>query len=346
MKPTNRIEYIDALRGFTMLLVVLGHIEIFSFAEQTFLYTPYYKLFRMPLFFFISGYIAFRSNKIWDTHTYLSESLKKLRIQLIPTLLLGLTFTYLFHHGNIQTFILDVSKNGYWFTLALLNMFIVYYTSNYILYKTKKTNNNKAFFIAIAGSVIIVYLLKIASVYNEYVHSFMNITCFYYLPFYFPHFVFGVLASKYKPTFEKIIDNSYFMAGVLILFSSVLIFRQSMIENIIGGKEISACIVSFTGIIIVYNFFRKYQASFSSSTKLGSTLQYIGRRTLDIYLLHTFFLPYVPKIHHLFGTSPNLVLELTGFLLAFLVIGVCLIVSNIIRLSDFLGYWLFGVKKT
>ena len=71
----KRIEYIDALRGFTMVLVVLGHIELISFCEQTFLYTPYYKFFRMPLFFFISGYIAFRSKKVWDTHTFLKESM-------------------------------------------------------------------------------------------------------------------------------------------------------------------------------------------------------------------------------------------------------------------------------
>ena len=35
---TNRIEYIDALRGFAILLVIYGHIEIHSFQNQAFLY--------------------------------------------------------------------------------------------------------------------------------------------------------------------------------------------------------------------------------------------------------------------------------------------------------------------
>lgn len=96
----TRIEYIDALRGFTMILVVLGHIELVSFSEQTFLYTSIYKFFRMPLFFFISGYIAFKSKKVWVSHTFLKESGKKLRIQLIPTFFLGLIFTYLFNYGK------------------------------------------------------------------------------------------------------------------------------------------------------------------------------------------------------------------------------------------------------
>ncbi len=348
----KRIEYIDALRGFTMVLVVLGHIELISFCEQTFLYTPYYKFFRMPLFFFISGYIAFRSKKVWDTHTFLKESIKKLRIQLIPTLIFGLTFTCLFNHGNIKTFIEDISKNGYWFTIALLEMFLVYYTANYLSYilfrkqqSKNNENNEKEFIVTMFVSVLFVYLIKLASIFSEPVNKFMNITSFYYLPFYFPHFIFGVTAAKYKSAFEKTINNSFFMAGVITIFFFVLYFRPFIMEQITGGKELSACALSFTGIFIVYNFFRKYQGSFSNVTKLGTTLQYIGKRTLDIYLLHHFFLPYIPKINHLLGQSPNLVLELTGFLLSFLVIGCCLLISNIIRLSDFLAYWLFGVKK-
>ena len=345
MKLTNRIEYIDAVRGFTMLMVILGHFEVFTFSAQAFLGTPVYKLIQMPLFFFISGYMAFKNPKEWNTHTFLRESIQKLRFLLIPAFFFGLLFTYFQTSGNFTIFVNDISKQGYWFTIALSEMFLLYYIVNYLLHRIKIANVDKYFVIALFISILMAYLIKILSIYSPIVNDLINITSFYYLPFYFPHFIFGILASKYKPTFEKIIDNSYFMAGALILFSSVLVFRQTMIENIIGGKEISACIVSFTGIVVIYNFFRKYQASFSSSTKLGRTLQYIGKRTLDIYLLHYFFLPYVPKIHHLLGTSPNLVMELIGFLLAFLVIGCCLITSNIIRLSDFLGYWLFGVKK-
>lgn len=344
MIKTTRIEYIDALRGFTILLVVLVHIETFSFSEQVFLYTSIFRFFRMPLFFFISGYIVFKSKKVWDTHTFLKESSKKIRIQLIPTLFFGLIFTYLVAKENFSTFITDISKQGYWFTLVLLEMFLVYYSCNHLLYKIKKNNNDKTFIIAMLFSIILLYILKIISFFSPTINQIMNITSLHKLPFYYPYFVFGVLATKYKSSFEKMIDNPYFMSGILILFSLVLSIQHIMEENILS-ERISAYLLSLTGIIIVFNFFRKYQDSFSQTTQIGKTLQYIGKRTLDIYLLHYFFLPYIPKIHHLFGTSPNLVMELTGFMLAFLVIGCCLLLSNIIRLSDFLGYWLFGVKK-
>lgn len=341
---TNRIEYIDALRGFAILLVIFCHIEIHSFQNQAFLYTHIYKLIHMPLFFFISGYIALQNNKVWDTHTFLQESMKKTRILIVPAFLFGLIYTYFFANGNLAIFISDISKQGYWFTIALFEMFLVYYTANYILYRCKQKVSNHTFIAAMFMTILGVYLLKISSLYYKPINDFMNITSFYYLPFYYPHFIFGVIAAKYKTYFEKFIDNSYVMAGILIVFSTILGFRPYLIEHLLGGKEISACIISFTGIIVVYNFFRKYQTNLSSSTKLGASLQYIGKKTLDIYLLHYFFLPYIPKIHQLWGTSPNLIMELIGFLLVFLVIGCCLITSNIIRLSDFLGYWLFGTK--
>ena len=75
---TKRIEYIDAMRGFTMLLVVYSHILVFSY-ENTLIYDLHagglnligagegnaltfnslFVLFRMPLFFFISGFIIY-----------------------------------------------------------------------------------------------------------------------------------------------------------------------------------------------------------------------------------------------------------------------------------------------
>jgi len=49
--PNNRIAWIDALKGFGMVLVILGHMTIPDIARR-FIFS-----FHMPLFFFISGYL-------------------------------------------------------------------------------------------------------------------------------------------------------------------------------------------------------------------------------------------------------------------------------------------------
>lgn len=83
---------------------------------------------------------------------------------------------------------------------------------------------------------------------------------------------------------------------------------------------------------------------------MGKALQYIGKRTLDIYLIHWFLLPYLPQIGELLSASSkiynNVVLELViggGFSL--IVIAVCLVVSNILRTSPILAKYLFGAKE-
>ena len=69
MEKTHRIEYIDALRGFTMLLVVYGHILVHCF-DFDFTTEPSFNsiisLIRMPIFFFISGFIMYKKDLVYD----------------------------------------------------------------------------------------------------------------------------------------------------------------------------------------------------------------------------------------------------------------------------------------
>lgn len=130
----KRIEYIDALRGFTMLLVIFSHVELFGFGllpEQSALNTLFIK-FRMPLFFFISGFLVYRVGTIWTGNYYLSVVQKKLFAQIVPTLIFGLLYTYLIQHQNILTFIAHPLKMGYWFTISLFEILVIYYTINYL----------------------------------------------------------------------------------------------------------------------------------------------------------------------------------------------------------------------
>ena len=84
----------------------------------------------------------------------------------------------------------------------------------------------------------------------------------------------------------------------------------------------------------------------SPLTSYLSPLKCIGTRTLDIYLLHYFFLPrfllaYAPQL----SAYDNKLLEfIIALSIALVVVAVCLLVSYLIRLSPFLGHYLFGVK--
>ena len=121
-------------------------------------------------------------------------------------------------------------------------------------------------------------------------------------------------------------------------------YRSNLYLHIIS--TLNDWLLGYLGISIVLAIFKKYAPSFEKTTRCGRVLQYIGRRTLDIYLLHYFLLPTLPMVGDFFKQNPNMVLELTfGITLSLMVIGCCLLVSSILRTSDWLGYWLFGLKK-
>ena len=48
---TKRIEYIDMMKGFAMILVILGHISYIPYSLKILIY-----IFHIPLFFFLSGF--------------------------------------------------------------------------------------------------------------------------------------------------------------------------------------------------------------------------------------------------------------------------------------------------
>ena len=58
MEVANRISFIDQLKGITILLVVIGHLIEHNAGRDNFLWTFIYS-FHMPLFMFISGYLAY-----------------------------------------------------------------------------------------------------------------------------------------------------------------------------------------------------------------------------------------------------------------------------------------------
>ena len=76
---TTRLSWLDALRGFTMILVVAYHVAQFAFHEneKTSAALPFLVLLRMPLFFFVSGFLAYNASFSWTIPNALKLSWKK-----------------------------------------------------------------------------------------------------------------------------------------------------------------------------------------------------------------------------------------------------------------------------
>ena len=98
--------------------------------------------------------------------------------------------------------------------------------------------------------------------------------------------------------------------------------------------------------MFVFSLFASHADYFNHNGQISRTMQYVGTRTLDIYLLHYFFLPNLSFMKPYFIHNGNPALEfLLAALLAIVVLCISLAFSVIIRHSEFLAHFLFGVKS-
>lgn len=132
---TKRLEYIDALRGFTMILVVFAHIINYGYhitdakAETMDTFNNLFIRFRMPLFFFISGFVLYKQERIWDKPFIKDFIKKKFFVQIVPTFIFLFLFAYLYNINYIGS--LSEMKSGYWFTIEhyLNSLFCILFVS-------------------------------------------------------------------------------------------------------------------------------------------------------------------------------------------------------------------------
>ena len=236
-------------------------------------------------------------------------------------------------------------KYGYWFTYSLFQYFILYIGIEFLLNR-QCTNKNEIII------MMIMFVLSFMSYFYEVIKfskdlgiwrpilTFLSFSKIKYIFF----FWLGTFVKKNFSSFIHITDNHYTIALCIGIFLISLIWPYS---TNLAFDFISFLITGATGIIIIFTLFRKNETQFTKSKIIGSILQYIGQRTLDIYLLHFFFLPY-----HMNGMgiwlsqhSSKSVDMIIFLILSLWIIAISLLISNIIRLSPFLGHYLFGVKK-
>lgn len=132
---TKRIEYIDALRGFTMMLVVITHVAFFCMdIKEDSNYHHYLSQIRMPLFFLISGFVMYKEGVIWNLQHIGVFLKKKFIVQIVSTLFF---FTLFSHYKNVDFIegLKDPWKLGYWFTYTLFIYFVFYSAIRYICRK-------------------------------------------------------------------------------------------------------------------------------------------------------------------------------------------------------------------
>lgn len=338
-----RLEYIDCIRGFTMLLVVYCHVltNAFGVGLDGSIINSIGLKWRMPTFFFVSGFVACN---LEPTKEWFCKHLKRrILSQFLPTFVTGSLFFLYTGKNLVNTFKYDQYKGGYWFTIALFEVFAIFAVLSYFMHLLKIGKRGRCFIYAfvIILSIVLDYMLtdqKELDVVLNIGHC--QIFIVEKLLLYLKYFFVGAIAKLYFPLFKRIVGDIYCSSISLILFV-IYLGNDDIFSNLVLG---------LTGIFIVFNLFLNNQHLFSLQTRIGKILSLFGRNTLQIYFLHYFIIEGMSNRWNpdfvKFLTS-NWYIELCTVLpISILITISCLIIDKCLQSVPIIHTLMFGPSKS
>ena len=277
----KRIEYIDAMRGLAMFMVVVSHVFTICTHTDNPINNMIDEQFQVPLFFFISGFFIQNacSKPFWP---YIWDRARRL---VIPAVIVMSLYIWLCN-ADFYHVISSNMKFGYWFTLVLFGFTIVY-LAIYKLFSFIK--NSTCYWIIILASAILITLLS-SFLTNKY-NSFSAIGLISIPQYqYYIYFVLGSICFQYKEKLFSMMNNSLLFGVGTVLFIILEIAIHKYGVGMLGkGALIVVSSTVFIGLLIIWKCFHCHPG-ISCGNIFGKFLTLIGRRSLDVYFLHYFIL--------------------------------------------------------
>ena len=298
----------------------------------------------MPMFFFVSGYVAYKPLVHW-TRTYALDIFKrKFQAQIIGTVFFYSLLLWCIHAEDpFRAFRLEV--HGYWFTLTLFRIFCIYAILSLILRKWSfKILEVILLTLSVAGILIFIY---------HPVHSPLLSIIGYNTLYFLQFFTMGLLLRSHGAEAMRIFESKILITIIILGFTLCCILVFSYDRELVGlcGEKgyiwWSEEIIRYLGLFLVFSLFYTGRNMFEKDIRTNRILLLIGRRTLDLYFLHYFFLPDLTFLKPYIEGAENAVVTqlIIGAIVSGVIIAVCMGISFIFRRSPFLAQWLFGVKK-
>ena len=349
----QRIHHFDMLKGVAIFLVVMGHVLAFCVREidRASIFKVLEQI-HMPLFFFVSGWFTYKLN---DRGQMILPKIMSRAIRLmLPMVVVSSIWVLYFPHSGIETpfastfeeLWTSAYKNGYWFTLVLFEIILLYGLIRPILNRCKQWWTSALVVVIV---FIAMYLLNgISGRVGEYM-SLDMVTAFA------PVFLVGLLARRYREGFEWLADSSAAQT-VSLLMSGAAIYVCSWPWEF-GIESSQRMIVQAIGhpflVLVAYRLFRDWGvAAFAPeasllTTRIARMWEYLGTQSLGIYLLHYFFLfPMGSVVRPWMEACHVAWIPLAAFsaIIAACIVAMVLIVLKLIKPSKTLSLLLAGNK--
>lgn len=280
MSSSNRIEWIDILKGFAAIFVILGH------ALHTTWFKTWIYLFHLGLFFFASGYLLnvtkYRSAKIF--------AVRKVRTVVLPyiqySLLIVIFMIFWEFFKNDGSSIYDILNHA---CLRFVSIFVqmrgtvfqgycwflpVLFLAECLFFVLYRFLSDRVFLF----HFVILLLFSIGYLYQSFIHISLlwNVDLVFII---IPIIDFGYICRTYNLSF----NNLCYAVGALFISIGFSIyqynsfFRVDIFENSIGNP-----VAFLLGNIVGIYFF----CSIAVLIRNNILLSYIGKNSIRFYTLH------------------------------------------------------------
>ena len=269
-----RQKYIDSLRGLCMLLVIYSHLVEFCLPNYYSDLNLVFMTFRMPMFFFISGFVSYKALELWTPLHYKSAIRKKIEGQLLPSFIILFVFCVIMDYNYLLGVTSEI-KYGYWFTFVSFGVYAIWATICLMISKYKSLY-------LVVGGVFVVLMMG----FHHYTIASNNliVTTFSLdsITLYFPFFIYGTIAKRYVKQFHQLLNHPYlFLIVVVIAFLPHFNHIRTFVR--------------IARVVCLYQVFYHYKDSIGMNY-LNKSLGYIGKHTLEIYFIHYFLLFGLPHV--------------------------------------------------
>lgn len=301
----KRLDYIDKLRGFAILLVVMGHLYLpYTTQGNSHPVAEMIYSFHMPLFFFISGYLCEITHKIGRVG-YLNFIKKKVTALLIPYLFWIVAISFLFTDKTITSFsdfilLFNFFPNKlFWFMPVLFLIMLIYMLQYKMFCKKDSLAKRLLFIVIICGLLCVLGVLL-----HEY---FLLIYAIYVFSF-----LIGALVMKEQTIQERLLDSRCYGGASLVLCILWLIYPFDPNGRILYSalNVLLTLLCSLSAIIVFYNFFIKV----SLCKPIDWFFSEMGRMSIVIYLTPLVMFPKGFIFDGLTVTTENLIIVLVAII--------------------------------
>lgn len=276
MKHT-RLLYIDRAKAIAMLSVVFGHVGLYWYngfdTDMNYCRVSHFtNMCQLPLFMYLSGLVV--STKRISINEAFGGAIKKLRQLVIPFLVFGLLFTFLCTNSTPAGFIGNEAKFGYWYLWVLFVMYIFHNIYELLLGCTKHDRIYDIFF----GLVVYVLLKLTFAVVPELYSRILSLS---FIANLYVYFYLGVMTRKYQ------LCDTLFANIKLLMIAGVAVCAYIVIDTYSLIIPFANRLLNYGTIIFVIGLLHLTE---QRNNLINRYLEFIGKSTLDVYLIHYFIL--------------------------------------------------------